>query len=155
LASNSLLECLAFGHNAAEDFLSSEGHSPGVDTHPEIPPWVSTQRRDSDEMVVISHMWDEIRRLMWNYVGIQRSNKRLERARNRLKTIQQEVLEYYWDLKLHPDILELRNLSLVASLSIECALRRKESRGIHYNIDYPETLSEAKNTVINPERTFI
>jgi L-aspartate oxidase len=99
--------------------------------------WDYPVESNDDEMVVISHMWEEIRRLMWNYVGIVRSNKRLERAQHRLKNIMSEVREYYSHFKIHSDIIELRNIAMVADLSVECALRRKESRGIHYNLDYP------------------
>ena len=155
LASNSLLECLVYGNNAAEDIrvqMSSRLNESSISSwSSRVPDWVATARRDSDEMVVISHMWDEIRRLMWNYVGIVRSNKRLERARSRLQTIQQEVREYYWDLKLHPDILELRNIALVAKLTVECALSRHESRGIHYNLDFPHSAGIARDTVLFPQ----
>ena len=99
--------------------------------------WDYPEESNDDEMIVISHMWEEIRRLMWNYVGIVRSNKRLERAQHRLKNILSEVREYYSHFKIHSDILELRNIAIVADLSVSCALRRKESRGIHYNLDYP------------------
>lgn len=136
LASNSLLECLVFSHSAAtytRKFFKDFPLSPLTP-----PDWISTQNSDHDEMVVISHMWDEIRRLMWNYVGIVRSDKRLQRAEHRLKNLLQEVREYYWNFKIHPDILELRNIALVAHLTVECALARKESRGIHFNINYPE-----------------
>ena len=101
-------------------------------------------------MIVISHTWDEVRRLMWNYVGIVRSNKRLDRAQQRLEAIISEVGEYYWDFKMHRDILELRNLTTTALLSVKCARKRKESRGIHYNIDYPEiSEDEAYSTIIS------
>ena len=99
-------------------------------------------------MIVINHMWDEIRRLMWNYMGIVRSNKRLERAQHRLKNILSETKEYYSNMKIHPDILELRNIAIVADLSVECALRRHESRGIHYNLDYPEKSKTAHDTIV-------
>ena len=134
LASNSLLECLAMAHNVAER-LRKSGLSPLM---PETPPeWQHPTHTDDDEMIVIHHMWDEIRALMWNYVGIVRSNKRLRRAQQRLKNILQEVKDYYSHFRLHPDILELRNIALVAELTVECALLRQESRGIHYNLDYP------------------
>ena len=99
-------------------------------------------------MSVINHMWEEIRRLMWNYVGIVRSNKRLARAQHRLQNIQAEVQEYYSNMKIHSDILELRNIALVADLSVECALRRHESRGINYNLDYPEKSAAAQDTIV-------
>lgn len=148
LASNSLLECLVTSHNAAELILKNKN---SIEDSPEnIPAWVTSTKQDSDEMVVISHLWDEIRNLMWNYVGIVRSDKRLKRAQQRLELIHHEVHEYYWDFKIHRDIIELRNLAIVAKLSVECALKRKESRGIHFNIDYP-FLKEgpAENTIID------
>ncbi len=137
LASNSLLECLAMAHNCSE-YLKTNWNSITEKTvlSQEPAAWERPQNTDSDEMVVISHMWDEIRRLMWNYVGIVRSNKRLDRAKKRLENIKSEVKEYYSNMKVHSDILELRNIAIVAKLTVECALRRRESRGIHYSIDY-------------------
>jgi L-aspartate oxidase len=123
-------------HNCAEQILIMGFNEIKLDPRP-IRPWTHPQQSDDDEMIVINHMWDEIRRLMWNYVGIVRSNKRLERASHRLKNILTEVRDYYSNFKIHSDIIELRNIAIVADLSVECALKRKESRGIHYNIDYP------------------
>jgi L-aspartate oxidase len=135
LASNSLLECLATAHNCAEDMAKNWSAYP---YYPKDPPeWVYPKESNADEMIVIHHMWEEIRRLMWNYVGIVRSDKRLLRAQNRLRNILSEVREYYSNFQIHSDIIELRNIAIVADLSVECALRRKESRGIHYNLDYP------------------
>jgi L-aspartate oxidase len=135
LASNSLLECLCMAHNASEDLKK---HWPELEVSTTNPQdWHHPVESNDDEMVVISHMWEEIRRLMWNYVGIVRSNKRLERAQHRLQNIISEVREYYSNSKIHSDIIELRNIAMVADLSVECALKRKESRGIHYNLDYP------------------
>lgn len=146
LASNSLLECLAFSHNAAEYLIkNSEDYKLAESDERQ---WANFQSQNEDEMILISHMWDEIRRLMWNYVGIVRSNRRLERAKIRLKTILAEVQDYYGPAKLHPDIIELRNIALVADLTVQAALSRKESRGIHYNLDYPETLPIAKDTIL-------
>ena len=139
LASNSLLECLAMAHNCTEH-LKKNWNSVIEKTvlKKKAIPWAKPKNTDSDEMIVISHMWEEIRRLMWNYVGIVRSNKRLERAKNRLENIKSEVKEYYSNMKVHSDILELRNIAIVAELTVECALERKESRGIHFSLDYPQ-----------------
>jgi L-aspartate oxidase len=135
LASNSLLECLAMAHNCSEEIKHNWS---SLEMPKQVPPnWVYPQESNDDEMIVISHMWDEIRRLMWNYVGIVRSDKRLSRAAHRMENILSEVKEYYSNFKIHSDILELRNIAIVADLSIKCALSRKESRGIHYNLDYP------------------
>lgn len=135
LASNSLLECIATAHNCSEDILKNGKDFPAYDKAP--PPWKYPAESNADEMIVIHHMWDEIRRLMWNYVGIVRSTKRLLRAQTRLKNILSEVKEYYSHFQIHSDIIELRNIAIVADLTVECALRRHESRGIHYSIDYP------------------
>ena len=149
LASNSLLECLTMAHNCAE-FLNKNWTGILVQTAIEAEPlpWAKPENTDSDEMIVISHMWDEIRRLMWNYVGIVRSTKRLRRAQQRLKNIKQEVKEYYSNMKVHSDIIELRNIAIVAELTVECALRRHESRGIHYSLDFPATEAQAKDTIL-------
>lgn len=150
LASNSLLECLAMAHNAAEKIRSDWNN---ILRHTEIDlapqPWKKPQETNSDEMIVITHMWDEIRRLMWNYVGIVRSTKRLERAQHRLLNIMSEVREYYSNMKIHSDIIELRNIAIVADLTVQCALKRKESRGIHFSLDYPPV--SANNLDHNPE----
>jgi L-aspartate oxidase len=146
LASNSLLECLVLSHNAAEEFKSrAEELSIYRD---DIPEWNLKHNRDADELIVVSHMWDEIRRLMWNYVGIVRTDRRLERALHRLEMIQSEIREYYSSFRTHPDIEELRNIACVAELTVRCAMMRKESRGIHYSLDYPETLPESRNSVV-------
>ncbi|MEQ1723994.1 MAG: FAD-binding protein, partial [Pseudobdellovibrio sp.] len=149
LASNSLLECLTMAHNCA-GFLQKNWTEIESKTTISMEPkaWAKPENTDSDEMIVISHMWEEIRRLMWNYVGIVRSTKRLERAKHRLKNIKSEVKEYYSNMKVHSDIIELRNIAIVADLTVECALRRHESRGIHYSLDYPKTEAQGKDTII-------
>ena len=136
LASNSLLEALVFAKRAFVDSarkLERKRDKP----FPRAPEWDPGSATDSEEMVVVSHNWDEIRRFMWNYVGIVRTNNRLARAKRRVEIIQQEIQEYYWDFTVTRDLLELRNVALVAELIITCASLRKESRGLHYNLDYP------------------
>lgn len=143
LASNSLLECLTTAHNASQFISNNPVPLDSVTPQNvsfeniEAPQWIVPHEQNADELVVINHMWEEIRILMWNYVGIVRSNKRLERANHRLENILTEVRDYYSHLKLSPDILELRNIAIVADLTVRCALKRKESRGIHFTIDYP------------------
>ena len=138
LASNSLLEALVCAHRAAGKCLRSR--KPPLSSR--IRPWRSGHAHNPDELVVVSHNWDEIRRLMWDYVGIVRTNKRLERARKRIANLQEEILEYYWDFKVTSDILELRNIATVAELIIASALKRPESRGLHYNLDFPRANPE-------------
>jgi len=137
LASNSLLEAAVLAHRAATDIVRRipVGKN-GVDAS--IPEWRVGNALDADERVVISHNWEEIRRLMWDYVGIVRTDKRLQRASTRLRNLQREIQEYYWHYKVTTDLLELRNLATVAALIVDCALARKESRGLHYTLDYPE-----------------
>lgn len=147
LASNSLLESAVIAREAASDaprWLEVE------DTTPPIPDWDSRGLRESDESVVVSHSWDEIRRFMWNYVGIQRSTARLERAQRRLELVADEIRSYYWKYLVTPDLLDLRNLHLVASLIVRSALGRKESRGLHNTLDFPETDDRAfrRDTVL-------
>ncbi len=134
LASNSLLEALVCAHRAAGLALTRDRKSIGQD----IPAWSSGNADDPDEMVVVAHNWDEIRRAMWDYVGIVRTNKRLERARTRIRNLHDEIQEYYWDFIVTGDLLELRNIATVAELIITSALQRPESRGLNYNLDYPE-----------------
>ena len=114
----------------------------------ELPPWQSGDAVDVDELVVIYHNWDELRRTMWDYVGIVRSTKRLQRARTRIGTLSDEVREYYWNFRVEPRLLELRNLIQVAELIIDCALQRRESRGLHFTLDYPAKLAEARHTSV-------
>ncbi|MBS0656653.1 MAG: L-aspartate oxidase [Verrucomicrobia bacterium] len=139
LASNSLLEALVMSHRAVARVLREE--PPGQDTAAPwtIPPWQSGDAANLDELVVIYHNWDEIRRLMWDYVSIVRTDKRLKRAAARLRNLQAEIQEFYWGYKVTTDILELRNLAQVAALIVDSALSRKESRGLHYTLDHPET----------------
>jgi L-aspartate oxidase len=135
LASNSLLEALVCSHRAAQKVLRLRGTAGPV----VIPPWQTGQATDPDEMVVVSHNWDEIRRLMWDYVGIVRTTKRLRRAQKRLANLQEEIREYYWDFIVTADLLELRNLATVAEIIVASALQRTESRGLHCNRDFPES----------------
>ncbi|MFO7784810.1 MAG: L-aspartate oxidase [Thermodesulfobacteriota bacterium] len=137
LASNSLLEALVFSRRAAER-AAKDMEANSKRPLPRAPLWDPGTATDSEETVVVTHNWEEIRRFMWNYVGIVRTSKRLARARNRIINIQQEITEYYWDFLVTQDLLELRNLAMIAELIITCALQRKESRGLHYNLDYPE-----------------
>ena len=144
LASNSLLEGLVFGQRAADDAKNAVAVRP-----PGVAPWASFAATDSDDAIVVTQNWDEIRRLMWSYVGIVRTDKRLERALRRILTIRDEIREYYWSVKVTSDLIELRNISVVAHLIIESARRRKESRGLHYTLDYPHKEERfARDTVL-------
>lgn len=148
LASNSLLECLVYGQAAANDILNNWDDLTLPST---IRPWDESRVTDSDEEVVVHHNWREIRRFMWDYVGIVRTTKRLERALHRVHLLRSEVEEYYSNFRVTPDLIELRNLIEVAELIVRCALARRESRGLHYTMDYPETAPEALDTILDPQ----
>jgi L-aspartate oxidase len=145
LASNSLLECLVFGQTAAEDILSQP-----TKPSPQLPYWDESRVTDADEEVLITHTWDELRRFMWNYVGIVRTDKRLSRALHRIHMLRDEVNEFYSNFKISNDLIELRNLLQVAELIVESAISRVESRGLHYSKDHPNTELEPIPTVLEP-----
>jgi L-aspartate oxidase len=149
MASNSLLECLVFAERASEDILQKLAAIQFADG---ISEWDESKVSDSDEEVVVSHNWDELRRFMWDYVGIVRSDKRLHRALSRVELLKKEIGEYYGNFRVTSDLLELRNLVIVAELIIRSALQRKESRGLHFTLDYPETDNSkpARNTILIP-----
>lgn len=146
LASNSLLEAVVYSHRVYTEI--SRNYDKIKQSEDKIPAWDASGTTESDDSIVVTHNWDEIRRCMWNYVGIVRSDKRLERAARRIDLIQKEILEYYWNFKLTKDLIELRNITTVAKLIVSSASLRKESRGLHYNMDYPETLEEFKKDTI-------
>ena len=147
LASNSLLECLVFSEAVDKDMLTQPPRASIT-----LPAWDESRVTNADEEVIISHNWDELRRFMWNYVGIVRTDKRLERALHRIDLLQSEIHDYYANFRISNDLIELRNLVQTAELIVRCALARKESRGLHYSLDYPDLLSVAKDTVMVPPR---
>jgi len=152
MASNSLLECFVFAHSA---FKHIKQTLPETKMPEKISEWDESRVTDSDEEVVVSHNWDEIRRFMWDYVGIVRTTKRLHRAHHRVKLLQSEISEYYGNFRITKDLIELRNLATVAELIIESALQRKESRGLHYTADFPamDDINSLKNTIIRTKNT--
>ncbi len=149
LASNSLVECMVFARAAAHDIRSTALPRP-----PEVPPWDVSRVTDPDESVVISHNWDELRRSMWDYVGIVRTNKRLERAAHRIRLLQEEIHEFYANFHVTRDLLELRNLVTVADLIVNSAQARHESRGLHFSRDYPDMLPNARPTILTQEQVL-
>jgi L-aspartate oxidase len=145
LASNSLVECMVFARSATTDILATP-----LPPAPEVPAWDDSRVTDADELVVVSHNWDELRRFMWDYVGIVRTNKRLDRAAHRVKLLQAEIQEFYGAFHVTPDLLELRNLVTVAGLIVRSAQSRHESRGLHFSRDYPQMAKQAVPTTLKP-----
>ncbi|ELS3711811.1 FAD-binding protein, partial [Shigella sonnei] len=152
MASNSLLECLVYGWSAAEDITRRMPDAHGVST---LPPWDESRVENPDERVVIQHNWHELRLFMWDYVGIVRTTKRLERALRRINMLQQEIDEYYAHFRVSNNLLELRNLVQVAELIVRCAMMRKESRGLHFTLDYPELLTHSGPSILPPGNHYI
>jgi len=143
LASNSLLECLVYSESAVADILAQPRQAPRP-----LPQWDESRVTDADEEIIIAHNWEELRRFMWNYVGIVRTTKRLKRAQHRIRLLEREIEEFYANFRISHDLIELRNLVAIADLIVRSALKRKESRGLHFSKDYPETLPKAKDTVL-------
>ncbi|HCY3387356.1 TPA: L-aspartate oxidase [Escherichia coli] len=152
MASNSLLECLVYGWSATEDITRCMPYAHGVST---LPPWDESRVENPDERVVIQHNWHELRLFMWDYVGIVRTTKRLERALRRITMLQQEIDEYYAHFRVSNNLLELRNLVQVAELIVRCAMMRKESRGLHFTLDYPELLTHSGPSILSPGNHYI
>ncbi|EHM3058709.1 TPA: L-aspartate oxidase [Escherichia coli] len=152
MASNSLLECLVYGWSAAEDISRRIPYVHGVST---LPPWDESRVENPDERVVIQHNWHELRLFMWDYVGIVRTTKRLERALRRITMLQQEIDEYYAHFRVSNNLLELRNLVQVAELIVRCAMMRKESRGLHFTLDYPELLTHSGPSILSAGNHYI
>ena len=152
MASNSLLECFVYGMSAAQHIQANFKTDIIL---PEVPAWDDSQVTHPDEDVVILQNWDELRQTMWNYVGIVRTNKRLERALHRIEMLKDEISEYYQDYKVSKNLIELRNLVLVSEMIVRCAMQRKESRGLHFTLDYPNQIIELKRTMLNPINSTI
>lgn len=150
LASNSLLECLVFGDAVAKHILNSKGDASSFD----LPHWDESRVTDADEEILITHTWNELRRFMWNYVGIVRTNKRLSRALHRIHMLRDEVHEFYTNFKVSHNLIELRNLLQVAELIVESAIARHESRGLHFSRDYPKQLKATKPTILKPSNFY-
>jgi L-aspartate oxidase (EC 1.4.3.16) len=151
MASNSLLECIVYGRAAAAHVTEHLG----TYTHRSyaLPAWDASQVTDSDEDVIITHNWAEVRRFMWDYVGIVRTDKRLTRALNRVELLAREVQDFYANYRVTADLIELRNLVVVAELIIRCALKRQESRGLHYTLDHPDLSKHPNDTILIPGKT--
>ena len=152
MASNSLLECFVMSFAAAHDIKNRADQIPIGKT---LAQWDDSRVKPSDDETLVAHNWEELRRCMWNFVGIVRNNERLERAKRRITLIHEEIQEHYEKHCVNNDLLELRNLTLVSSLIIDSALLRKESRGLHYNIDYPENKEKAMNTILTPSQDAV
>ena len=152
MASNSLLECFVYGMSAAKHIQANFKDNY---QSPTVPAWDDSQVTNPDEDVVILQNWDELRQTMWNYVGIVRTNKRLERALHRIEMLKNEISEYYQDYKVSKNLIELRNLVLVSEMIVRCAIERKESRGLHYTLDHAEQLKDLQRTVLNPKDSMI
>jgi L-aspartate oxidase len=153
LASNSLLECLVLGKAAAKDIHARIDGWTKFDRP--LPAWDESRVSDPDEQIVVSHNWDELRRFMWDYVGIVRTTKRLQRAHHRIKLLTDEIRDYYSNFRINNDLIELRNLVLVSDLIVQCALARQESRGLHYTLDFPEKTSPRSTSTVLVPRNFV
>jgi L-aspartate oxidase len=147
MASNSLLECFVVAFAAADDIAARFDRTT---LESALPAWDASRVVDSDDEILVSHNWDELRRCMWDFVGIVRNDERLQRARRRIDLLQEEIIDYYQRHRVTNDLLELRNLVLVSSLIIDSALQRKESRGLHFTLDYPEMVTEPTDTLLRP-----
>ncbi len=145
-----MIECLVLGKSAADDIQARLDRKKYA--MPELPEWDASRVSDPDEQIVVSHNWHELRRFMWDYVGIVRTDKRLQRALNRVNLLKEEISEYYSNFKVNNDLIELRNLVAVAELTVRCAIERKESRGLHFTRDDPDLSQKLVDTVLIPKR---